>query len=179
VIECDTAPSSWMFGSLGHLCGMTLSYVRRDSFIPGLWGCYSVTRPLRHGCFGDNNDVLCRRGLCAGALWYTASSLSCVCDMNRSYVWHDSFICVTWLIHICDMTRSYVWHDSFMCALWYTASSLSCVCDMTRSCVWHDAFVCVTWLVHTCAMTRSYVCHDSFICVTWLIHLCDMTRSYV
>jgi len=24
-------------------------------------------------------------------------------------------MCVTWLIHMCDMTQSYVWHDSFMC----------------------------------------------------------------
>jgi len=29
-------------------------------------------------------------------------------DMTHSYVWHDSFICVTWLIHMYDMTHSYV-----------------------------------------------------------------------
>jgi len=23
-----------------------------------------------------------------------------MCDMTRSYVWHDSFVCVTWLIHV-------------------------------------------------------------------------------
>ena len=44
-------------------------------------------------------------------------------------MWHDSFICVTWLIHMCDMTHSYVWHDSFIY-------------------VWHDSFICVTWLIH-------------------------------
>ena len=38
-----------------------------------------------------------------------------MCDMTHSYVWHDSFICVTWLIHMCDMTRSYVWYDSSIC----------------------------------------------------------------
>ena len=32
--------------------------------------------------------------------------------MTHSYVWHDSFICVTWLIHMCDMTHSYVCHES-------------------------------------------------------------------
>ena len=31
-----------------------------------------------------------------------------MCDMTHSYVWHDSFIQVTWLIHTCDMTRSWV-----------------------------------------------------------------------
>jgi len=23
------------------------------------------------------------------------------CDMTHSYMWHDSFTCVTWLIHVC------------------------------------------------------------------------------
>ena len=27
----------------------------------------------------------------------------CSCDMTYSYAWHDSFICVTWLIYVCDM----------------------------------------------------------------------------
>jgi len=35
----------------------------------------------------------------------------------HSYVWHDSFICVTWLIHVCDLTHSCVWLDSFICRL--------------------------------------------------------------
>ena len=29
-----------------------------------------------------------------------------MCDMTHSYVWHDSFICVTWLIHV---TRRDLW----------------------------------------------------------------------
>jgi len=36
-----------------------------------------------------------------------------MCDVTHSYMWHDSFICVTWLIHMCDIPRRYVWHDSF------------------------------------------------------------------
>jgi len=94
--------------------------------------------------------------------------------MTHSYVWHDSFIFATWLIHMCDMTHSYVWHDSFICEIW-----LIHMCDMTHLYVWHDSFICVTWLIHTCDMTHSYVRHDSFIHVTWLIHTCDMTHSYV
>jgi len=64
-----------------------------------------------------------------------------MCDMTHSYVRHDAFICVTWLVHMCDMTHSYVWHDSL---------------------------ICNTWRIHTCDMTYSYVCHDLFICVIWL-----------
>jgi len=68
--------------------------------------------------------------------------------MTHSYIWHDSFICVTWLIHICDMTHSYVQQD---------------------------LFVCVTWLIHIFDMTHSYVWHDSMshslICAPGLILL--------
>ena len=32
----------------------------------------------------------------------------------HSYVWHDSFICVTRLVHICDITHSYFWYDLFI-----------------------------------------------------------------
>jgi len=43
-------------------------------------------------------------------------------------VWHDSFTCVTWRIHMCDMTHSYVWHDSCMCV-----TSLIHMRDVTHS----------------------------------------------
>ena len=83
--------------------------------------------------------------------------------MNSPCVWPDSFICVTWLIHMCDMTNSYVWHDSFICVTW-----LIHMCDMPHSYVWHDSSICVTWLIHTCDMTHSYVWHYSCIYVIWL-----------
>jgi len=34
---------------------------------------------------------------------------------SDSYVCHDSFMCVPWLIHMCAITHSYVCHDSFIC----------------------------------------------------------------
>ena len=90
---------------------------------------------------------------------------------HHSYVWHDSFICVTWRSIMCDMARSYVWHDAFMCVTWRIH-----MCDMTHSYVWHGASICATWRIHMCDMTYSYVWHDAFIRVTWRIHVCDMTR---
>jgi len=95
------------------------------------------------------------------------------CDMNLSYVWLDSFMCVTGRIRMCDM-RIHMWHDSFICA-----TGLIHMCDLTHSCVQQDEFTCAAWLIHMFDMTRSYVRQDSFICVTWLTHMCDMTRSYV
>jgi len=125
----------------------------------------------------------------------------CVCDMTRlfatadhvcatahevsvnSYVRLDSFICVTWLIHMCDVTHSYVRRDLFICETWFIHMR-----DVTHSYVrwlyymWHHSFIrdmphayvymtpsYRTWLVHTWHyefirdMTHSYV--------IWLIHM--------
>ena len=47
----------------------------------------------------------------------------------------DSFMCVTWLVHVCGMTRSSVRDRSI--------STLSSHLD-----VWYDSFLWGTWLVH-------------------------------
>ena len=123
-----------------HMCDVTHSCVRRDSFMCVTW--------LIH-------------------------------------VWRDSFICVTWLIHMCDMTYSYVWHESFICVLWLIHMTHSNVWHDSFKWVtwlihaWHDSFIYVTWLIHMCGMTHSHAWHDSFTCATWLILIYDMTHSYV
>jgi len=71
----------------------------------------------------------------------------------HSYVWHNAFICVTWLIHMCDMTHSYVWHDSFICVTWLIHHVMTL-----------NSF-CVTWLFTVASSSCA------FICVTWLIHV--------
>ena len=56
---------------------------------------------------------------------------------------------MTWLIHTCDMTHSYVWHDSFICMTWLERSDMTWLIhmydmtweirhDITHSYVWHD-----------------------------------------
>jgi len=115
------------------------------------------------------------------AMSHTWTSLVLVSFMDTFQTQrHDSFMCVTWLIHVCDMIHSCVWYDSFIYLPW-----LIHVCDVTYSCVWHDSFMCVTWLLHSddssmwvswltaqhvCDMTHSCAWHDSFMCVTWLLH---------
>jgi len=130
-----------------------------------------------------------RRICCVTHLWHF---MQAICQ--QSNVWHDSFICVTWLIHTCDLTHSiYVtWHihtyewvgtDKFVVS--HTCGTLCRPyvniqrCDMTHSYVWHDSFICMIWLIHMCDTTHSYAWHDSFICVTWPIHTCEMTQSYI
>jgi len=68
--------------------------------------------------------------------------ISDICDMTPSDMYGDSFICVTWLLHMCHPVESayYVWHDSFI--------------YVTRL---PDMFLCVTWLHHICHKTPWYV----------------------
>ena len=98
--------------------------------------------------------------------------------MTHSCVWHDSFMCVTWLIHMCDMTHSCVWHYSFIYVTWLIhmcdmthSYVLRVSCDMTYPYVYHDS-------IHVCDMTHLYIWHthscvpyDAFMCVAWLMHM--------
>jgi len=126
--------------------------------------------------------------------------MPCMCNMTDSYVWHDSFICVTWCVCMCGVTHSYVWHDSFICVTWLVHAW-----DMTHWYVWRDSLMCLAWSIHVCDMTQSTVCDLTQTCASmhvWmshvthmnesyhnyervmphlneLIHMCDMTHSYV
>jgi len=85
--------------------------------------------------------------------------------MTHSYVWHDSFICVTWLIHMCDMTHSYVWHDSFICVTWLIHDYILCATSDTLShqfethcnTLQHSSTHCNT--NNITAHTTGHVCH--------------------
>jgi len=98
-----------------------------------------------------------------------------MCDMTR--LWHDSFMCVTWLIH----TRIIHTMICNICGTWRIFPGVirdSCVCmtrlvytyNITRLYVWHDSFICVMWLIKTC-MIRT-------MCATWRIHKCVMTHAH-
>ena len=89
--------------------------------------------------------------------------------------WHDAFTREPWRIHKCDKIYSYMWHDTFLCV-----TPLICiVCDVTHSHVWHGSFKYVAWRIRVRDMSLWYTWHDSFIHVTWLIHARDMTLSRV
>jgi len=70
------------------------------------------------------------------------------------FVWHDSFTCVTWLIHMCYVVgRGYrdMPHDSLICVTWVmTHSYVLCGREGVYD-VWHDSFNCVDLL-----MTHEY-----------------------
>jgi len=126
------------------------------------------------------------------------AEIECVsCESRVENLNHNSFVCVTWLMHICDMTYSYAWSETLY---GQGVRVMSHAWVMTRSCAGDDLFACVTWLLHTHVMTNSYAWHDLlirvtwlirmrdvtsscawhylFVCVTWLIHICDTPYSY-
>jgi len=95
-------------------------------------------------------------------------------------MWHDSCICLTWLIRMCETTDHA--HD-------FRVRTSRCKVSVihTHTPLWHDSFICVTRLIHMCDMTHSYewrdftykrdmthsyVWHDSFMRVKRLIHVC-------
>jgi len=82
--------------------------------------------------------------------------------MAHSYMWHDSFINVTCLIHICDMPHSCIWHASFIhvirlihiCDTTHTANSTCFLpwltqCNNTATTPQHTATHCNTRPSHT------------------------------
>jgi len=109
---------------------------------------------------------------------------------------HDTFICVTQIIHTCaqayvcecilppDASTRVSWlthqsHDVFGCVtqIMYTcAQAYVCACILPP-----DALTRVLWLIRV--MTHLYVWHESFICVcgythTWMSHITHMNASH-
>jgi len=92
-----------------HMCDMTHSWAWHDALVRMIWlidiGDVSYW-------YGWRDVVVCVT--CRMFMDIRLSS-GCIRDKTHSFVSHDSFICVTRLIHVCHMTHSYVLHHSFMC----------------------------------------------------------------
>jgi len=167
---------------LVYMCDVYRQCVRRDSFICETTHPYVCHAQLYIEFFG----ILLIESIAKWRLRFWMCDVQ-MCDMTHSYVWRDSFICVTWLIlcvftllpqlrwhdcftrvwrdlFICDVTYSHAWRDSFICVTWLIPRVFTPLTQLR----WHDSFTYVTWLIH---MWR-----DLFTCVTWLIHMCDMTH---
>jgi len=102
--------------------------------------------------------------------------------MTHSYVWHDLFICVTWLIHMCDMTHSYVKHDSFCRCTWLIRPKeqrKSRLLYMSRTPPWNfgNSFIFMTrlicrrtWLMR--ARVTEKMCACVCVCVCVCVRVC-------
>jgi len=68
----------------------------------------------------------------------------CACAINHSYVCHDVWTRVPWLIHICF---AFIHTTSHMFRLY------------SHHYAWYKSFMCVPWRIHTCDSNESYL-HD-------------------
>jgi len=128
----------------------------------------SRTCDMTHSCMRDDSFI------CDSFIW-----LIHMRAMTHSYVWRDSFLCVTRLNHICDMTHPYAYALSLIHTCHLRQGTRSHMCDMTHSYVYvtcrifyvrHDVYV--PWLIYmhtllcSCAMTYLHACE------IWPIHMC-------
>ena len=109
----------------------THSYVRHDWFMRDM--THSWDKWLKY----DRHESCMRDTTYSQETWHTCHI---VFDMTHSHVWHDSFTCVTWLIHMCDMTHSHVWHDSSDCVTFMSLTWIICMCHVTHCDVRRDSF---------------------------------------
>ena len=119
-------------------------------------------------------------------------------DMTHSYEWHDSFRCVTWLIHMSDIQMILVWHVSFWLAIFFSLHA-SCSCALWNM---YPSMIplsirkrCVTCFIHMwdmsdfllmtcgvfsfcCILSNMYpsTIHLSILCVAWFNYTCDMSH---
>ena len=137
-------PSLWIYSNLSpgtNLLKITPN--RRSLSVVWRWhedkGCRIATM-YTHDIFYIYEMTLCKMTFCEMTFCeLTFCELMFLMSyMTLSYLWHDQFICVTWLIHMCDMTHSYVWHDSFSgagCHVWHDSLAMCGMTDLLQS---HD-----------------------------------------
>jgi len=99
VLQC-VAVTTWLIHTLGVHCSAVLGEVwyllsTRTSFSKKYTNVYLRTHLHTQELF-----PILGIGRCEGVEVFEC--------LTHSYVWRDSFISVTWRIHMCDMTHSYV-----------------------------------------------------------------------
>ena len=182
-IACVTHDSFMRVTWLLRVCDMAPSCEWHDSFVCVTW--------LLHVWHDDNlYTVACERhSRCAfhTYTWDTSHTrqshvMRMQADQTRAFVcvWRDSFMCVTWLIHVCDVTHSCVWRDSFMCVTYLSCRCVMCLIhlrDMPHSHVWRATFICVC----RCATCKCVKCRKlaTFIWVTCHFHTWTCHMPYL
>jgi len=91
-----------------HLCGMVQSDVWH-----GL--CICATWLVRIWC-GSNSDQKNAAFTCAAKQIQVVNDTFICATTTKKVI--DQFTCATWRIHTRGMTHSYVWHDAFICVAW-------------------------------------------------------------
>jgi len=96
------------------------------------------------------------------------------CVKIRLHGRHDSFIRVTWLIHMWDMADWYLKHNACVCD-----TGLVDMWDMTHVYVAHNSIICVTRLTCMWHTTYVYVTHNWCARDNWLFRTCEWVTCHV
>ena len=108
-----------------HMCDMTHPYAWNDWFIFVTWLLHVCD--MTYSYAGHGGAYMSVRGQIQRLYVFRIEGPS----WGYSYVWHDSFIFVTWFFCVCDIMHPHVWHDSSIRVTW-----LIRMCDMTHPYVW-------------------------------------------
>ena len=116
-----------------HICAMNHSRAYHDSF-----GCVPWSIQMW------NKPSWSTQGMLIQVPWLFHMCVSYI----YSYMCHESFICMTWLVHVCAMTHSHVCNDSFICAIWLICQPKTMLFQvqwliLIFLCVGYYFFICV------------------------------------
>jgi len=115
----------WRVTSTCHLHYMWHHYMWHDSFT--YITCDKTHSPTSYVTWLiDTCIITCLYQHAYAYVWYDVfihkpqmAWLFDMCDMTHWYVWHDSLICVTWLIHL-----HHVWNDYIVRGSWMSTRSM-------------------------------------------------------
>jgi len=111
----------------------------------------SHVRHMNESWLRSHQIVITWRSISSRLRCLRSSAHSYMCDMTRSNVWNDSFMCS--------------WHDSFVCV---------CVAWLINAFRVTWLIMWVTWLIHMCDRQSWSLLP---LLLYWFIYLCDQTRS--
>jgi len=87
---------------LVDVCDVTHPYVCHDSFIRVPWLIHTCAMTYsRWELIFDDACPADIKNSCFFGAWFSVMRIGFMCAMTHSYVCHDPFICVPWLIHMC------------------------------------------------------------------------------
>jgi len=104
--------------------------------------------------------------------------------MTPSYVWHDSFIHLTWLIQTCGVTHSnaFTWVISDLCYTYEWVMFpiyMSYVTNTCETCHVYARVMSHTWMRHVTHMKEWYHAHEWMMSHIWMSHVMSHIHSYV
>ena len=139
--SCHTY-GSWVTSWMGHVTHLKLSHHTYEIII-SLHEIFMSNTWNRHVTHMKSSRHTC--GSCHHVIF--ATGLIHICDMTHSYVWQDSFMCVTWMIYMCSMNH---------------------MCDMNQSCHTYKIIMWHIWNRHVTHMGEIVMSH------TWNRHVTHM-----